>query len=83
MNRMKISMCVFAAMLLLVAESFAATDLDKPIEPTRPTLRTEIYRGTIADRQRGALRGYESGLRERGANDGRMGREAESALMSR
>jgi hypothetical protein len=35
--------------LLLGSNSLAATDLDKPIEPTRPTIRTEIYRGVNAE----------------------------------
>jgi hypothetical protein len=45
---MSIPKRALAAILLAAGPSFAASDLDKPIEPTRPTIRTEIYRGRVA-----------------------------------
>jgi hypothetical protein len=45
---MNITLCVFATALIFARQAFAASDLDKPIEQTRPTIRTEIYRGREA-----------------------------------
>jgi hypothetical protein len=40
--------CVFTTALMFAGQAFPATDLDKPIEQTKPTIRTEIYRGAQA-----------------------------------
>jgi hypothetical protein len=45
---MHIAVVLLATSLLLNGAAFAASDLDKPIEPSRPTIRTEIYRGRDA-----------------------------------
>ncbi len=45
---MNLTLCVFTTALIFAWQPCAATDLDKPIEPTKPTIRTEIYRGKEA-----------------------------------